>query len=235
MPVRCLTVDDEVPALELLRRHIGQIEDLEIVAECNSAVKAFELLKKEEIHLIFLDIQMPVLTGIDFVRALKHPPRIVLTTAYRDYAVEAYDLDIVDYLLKPISFDRFFKAVERYYQRIAPLANSGVRDVPGLQGDYLFVNINKKNHKLIFADILYVESLKDYVRIHTINARHVVKGNIGSFYKQLPKDQFIRIHRSFVVSKSRISAFGAMELELQDVCLPIGPSYREDLINAINR
>ncbi len=234
MPVRCLIVDDEAPAIDLMRRHINQIEDLSIIAECNSAVKAFDLLKKEAVDLIFLDIQMPILTGLDFVRALKDAPKIVLTTAYRDYAVEAYDLDIVDYLLKPISFDRFFKSVERYYQRLGKTTATFTSEPPSENKQHFYVNINKKNHKIIFSDILYIESLKDYVRIHTSRGKHTVKGNIGSILHALPASDFTRIHRSYIVPKQQITAFGASEVELGEIHLPIGPSYKDKLLKELN-
>jgi two-component system, LytTR family, response regulator len=165
--VRCLVVDDESPAIDLLRNHIKLLHNLELVASCYSAIEAFDVLKKESIDLLFLDIEMPVLKGLDFLKTLQNPPKVIVTTAYREYAVDGYDLDIVDYLLKPISFNRFVKAVDRYYERVQ------VSNLPIVEHKdnttFFYVNVNKKNIKIVFDDILFIESLKDYVRIHTKN------------------------------------------------------------------
>ena len=181
--VRCLLVDDESPAIELIESHIKKLDDFYIVVSCHSAIEAFELIKKEEIDLLFLDIEMPVLKGLDFLKTLKNPPKVIITTAYREYAIEGYDLDIIDYLLKPISFQRFVKAIDRYYERIQIPVKSQLEQ----KSDKLFfyVNVNKKQIKIIFDEVLYIESLKDYIRIHTTNQRLVLKKSevwLRSFY-----------------------------------------------------
>lgn len=226
--IRCLLVDDEPPAIELLERYTSMIEQLEVVGKSYSAVKAFDKLKDTKVDLMFLDIQMPVLNGIDFIKTLKNPPAIILTTAYREYALDGYDLDIIDYLLKPIAFDRFLKAVDRFRERSTPKI---IEKLPTEgQPQHIFFNINKTHHKVILSDILYIESLKDYVRIHTKNERLVVKGNIGSILKQIPESQFVRIHRSFVIALSAVKSFNQSEVVIEGERLPIGSSYREGLI-----
>ncbi|HAS45703.1 MAG TPA: DNA-binding response regulator [Microscillaceae bacterium] len=228
MPVKCLLVDDESPAIDLLKKHISALPDLEVAAACYSVMEAAEVLKHQSIDLIFLDIQMPVLTGLDFLKSVKNLPKVILTTAYREYALDGYDLDIVDYLLKPISFERFFKAVERYYARATP--QQQLQTTASLQASkpsHIYVNVNKKNHKVLFESILYIESLKDYVRIHTTDKALVVKSNIGAIATQLPPEQFLRIHRSFIVALDKVTAYTALDVEIGAIEIPIGQTYRE--------
>lgn len=226
MPVKCILVDDEPPAIDLLKKHLSVLPDIEIVASCYSAPEASEILKKQAIDLIFLDIQMPVLTGLDFLKSVKNLPKVILTTAYREYALDGYDLDIVDYLLKPISFERFFKSVERYYERTAQQPQSSPTLAKAPEPAYMYVNINKKNHKVLFNNILYIESLKDYVRIHTTNEPLIVKSNIGAIAEQLPPEQFLRIHRSFIVATNKITAYTALDVEIGNIEIPIGQTYK---------
>ncbi len=230
--IKCLLVDDEPPAIALLEKYASMIDQLEVVGTSYSAIKAFDMLKDKEIDLLFLDIRMPVLNGIDFIKTLKNPPAIILTTAYREYALDGYDLDIIDYLLKPIAFNRFLKAIDRYRNRIiTPIIQTP--PLPTNQADHLFVNVNRTHHKVILNDILYIESLKDYVRIHTKKDRLVVKGNIGSFMKQIPESHFIRIHRSFAIALAYIESYNQQEVEITGQKLPIGSSYREGLMKRL--
>lgn len=235
--IRCLLIDDEPPAIELLAKYTSMIDQLVVVGTSHSAVKAFDMLRDKEVDLLFLDIQMPVLNGIDFIKTLKNPPAIILTTAYREYALDGYDLDIIDYLLKPISFERFLKAVDRYRDRTLTTAvtknipaNPSVLDSP----DFIFLNINKTHHKVILKDILYIESLKDYVRVHTKKERLVVKGNIGSFMKQIPSNQFIRIHRSYAIALAYVKSFNQSEVDIEGQKLPIGASFRAALMGKLS-
>jgi DNA-binding LytR/AlgR family response regulator len=228
MPIKCILVDDEPPAIELLKKYISSLSDIEIVATCNSAIAASEVLKNQSVDLIFLDIQMPVLTGLDFLKSGKKLPKVILTTAHRKYALESYDLDVVDYLLKPISFERFFKGIERYYQQAEQKPDYlAINDkhIP----DYMFVNINKKQHKVSFKSILYIESLKDYVRIHTTGKPIVVKSNIGTIERLLPKNEFIRVHRSYIVSVNKITAYTTVDIEIDTIEIPIGQTYKEKI------
>lgn len=226
MSVKCILIDDEPPAIELLKKHLSAFSDIEIVATCNSAIEASNVLKKQGVDLLFLDIQMPVLSGMSFLKTTKNLPKVILTTAYREYALDGYDLDIVDYLLKPISFDRFYKAIERYYQQTERKISNVDNTVENLEDSYIYVNINKKNHKVLFDTILYLESLKDYVRIHTTNKSLVVKENIGNILKRLPKEQFIRVHRSYVISLDKITAYTSADIEIGQIEIPIGQTYK---------
>lgn len=230
--VRCLIVDDEQPAVGLLTQYVEMVDGFEVTAFCYSAVKAREILKVTEVDLIFMDIRMPVLSGIDLIKTLRNPPAIVLTTAYREYALDGYDLDIIDYLLKPIKFDRFLKACQRYEERNdtrqAPQSNAQDNE------DHFYVNVNKTHHKIVFADILYIESLKDYVRIHTTTEKLVVKGNIGSFMNQLPEQLFVRTHRSYIICLKHVKAYNQTDIEVGEKSIPIGVSHRKELMERLS-
>ncbi|MEM8901574.1 MAG: response regulator transcription factor [Bacteroidota bacterium] len=222
--IKCLLVDDEPPALELLEKYASMIQQLEVVGTSNSAISAFDFLSQERVDLIFLDIQMPLLNGIDFLKSLQHPPSVILTTAYREYALDGYDLDIVDYLLKPIPFERFLRAIERYKSKHTPAVSPPVE--PSRENEYFFCKVNRTQHKIYFDHILYVESLKDYVRIYTTERAFVVKGNLGSYMKLLPPARFTRVHRSFAVSNQSITAYNHKEVRIGNKKIPIGGSYR---------
>lgn len=227
MSIRCLIVDDEPLAIALIQSHIQQIPQLELIGSCQNALAAFEVLKKEQIALVFLDIQMPVLTGIDFVKSLKEPPAIILTTAHRQYALESYELNVVDYLLKPIPFIRFFKAINKYLDSRTPISSQTIAKGQGPK--YIFVNVNKKNLRIAFEEILYVESLKDYLRIVTKSQNVITKRTISSFEKNLP-DTFCRVHRSYIVNLEEINAYTQQDIEIAEKEIPIGMSYKKNLM-----
>lgn len=228
--ISCLIVDDEPPAIKLIEKYCSLIEQLEVVHTCQSAVHAYDYLQDYSVDLLFLDIQMPVLNGIAFLKSIKNPPAIIITTAYREYAIEGYDLDIIDYLLKPIGFDRFLKAIDRYQHRKKPIE---VASLPTKKEAFIFFNVNKKHHKIIIAEIVYLESLKDYTCIHTNKEKLVVKGNIGTILKELPEANFIRIHRSFAIAFSALKSYNQRQVELNNVTLPLGESYRDAFLNRI--
>lgn len=235
MKTRCLIVDDEPLAIQLLKSHIEQVPNLELVATCNNALEAFEVLKSQAVDLLFLDIQMPMLTGVEFLKSLAQPPKVVFTTAYRDYAMEGYELNIVDYLLKPITFERFFKAINKCFELAqtsslaAPVQNAQIESPVN---DHLFINVNKKYHKVRFDDILYIESLKDYLRIYTTAEPVTTKEKISEFIEKLP-DHFIRIHRSFIVNKQKVTAFTATDVEIGPLEIPIGGNYKFQVMEAL--
>lgn len=225
--IKCLLVDDEPPAITLMQQYVGMVDQLEIVDSVYSAVKAFDILKDTEVDLMFLDIQMPVLNGIDFIKTLRNPPAIILTTAYREYALDGYDLDIIDYLLKPISFNRFLKSIDRYRhrQQITETATQTINEIP----EHIFLTVNRSQHKVILDEIFYIESLKDYVRIHTTKESIVVKGNIGTTLERLSSDRFVRIHRSYAVASKHVKSYNQRELTIADQKLPIGVRYRNQV------
>jgi DNA-binding LytR/AlgR family response regulator len=232
MKIRCLLVDDEPPALAVLRSHIAAVPMLEVVAQCHNAVAAFEALQKHPVDLMFLDIQMPRLSGTDFLRSLRNPPKVILTTAYREYALDGYDLDVVDYLLKPISLDRFLRAIQKVYR----LESNGLATMPApretshAQADrFLYFRVDRKMVKVMVNDILYIESLKDYVRIVTTTRQIVAKQTITSLEEMLPEDGFLRIHRSFIVALDKIDSFSPGYVEVTKKELPVGRHYKHDV------
>jgi len=233
--LKCLLVDDEPPAIDLIDKYISMIDHLEVVGKSHSAVKAFDMLKETPVDLMFLDIQMPVLNGIDFIKTLSHPPAIILTTAYRDYAFESYDLDIIDYLLKPIPFNRFLKAVDRYQQRLPADALPIQKPVTPKQEPHIFFNVNRTRRKVLLKDIMFNESLKDYVRIHTADDKLVVKGNLGSILKLLPVDRFARIHRSFAVAIDCVQSYNQRQIEVAGISLPIGIRFRDAFLSRLTK
>ena len=230
--IKCLVVDDEPLAIKLLDKHIAKIEVLELVATCNNAIKAFEILNTQQVDLLFLDIKMPNLTGIDFLRTLKNPPKTIFTTAYRDYAIESYDLGVVDYLLKPIIFERFFKAVDRFLQ---DQTTSSIQSKETILDDFMLIKSGNKHHKVTIADILYIESLKDYIKIHTIdNKRIVSKYRISEIEQELKDKKFLRVHRSYIINVDKISAFTVNDIEINSTEIPIGASYKEKVVSFLN-
>lgn len=221
MPIKCLLIDDEPPAIELLKKHISLFNNLEVSATAHNAVEAINLLEKHHIDLMFLDIEMPSLTGLELLKTLSNPPKIIITTAYREYAAEGYEFDVVDYLLKPISLERFAKAIDRYQHRVKDLSKK-----PEVTDSFFYVSVSKKNYKVNFADLCFVQSLKDYTRLHLVDKQLLVKGNIGKFEALLPQNLFVRVHRSYIVSLNKISAFTSHDIEIGDIEIPIGVSYK---------
>ena len=228
MKIKCLIVDDEPLAIRLIENHIAKIDVLEVVATANNAMKAFEILSTQQIDLLFLDIKMPNITGIDFLKSLKHPPKTIFTTAYRDFAIESYELDAVDYLLKPITFERFFKSVDRFLRESIITQTQIVENKS--DDDYILIKSAGKNHKIVLNDIIYVESIKDYVKIHKTDGTSVMsKYKIGNLEEELPVKDFVRIHRSFIINKSKITAFSNTDIEVSGIELPIGVSHKEQV------
>lgn len=231
--IKCLLVDDEPLAIKLLEKHIAKIESLEVVATCNNAIKAFEILNTKQVDLLFLDIKMPNLTGIDFLKTLKNPPKTIFTTAYRDYAIESYDLGVIDYLLKPITFERFFKAVDRFVKD----NKTAVEVVPNKEAaeEFMLIKSGNKFHKVIIEDILFIESLKDYIKIHTTNNKKIVsKYRISEIEEELKEKNFLRVHRSYIINIDKISAFTVNDIEVNSTEIPIGASYKEKVVSFLN-
>lgn len=229
MSIKCLIIDDEPLAIEVIASHLKQIAEVDLLGTFQHPLKAFEFVKDHQVDLIFLDIEMPILTGVDFVKSLENPPKIIFTTAHRDYAVVSYELNVIDYLLKPISFIRLFKAINKYKELIGSKAFDPPKEDDSSH-DHIYVNSNKKFIKILFDEILYVESIKDYVRIHLNDRNVITKGSIGNFLEKLPK-KFIRIHRSFIVNTTKVTAFTSLDVEIGAKEIPIGTSYKNDTIN----
>jgi len=237
MKTNCLIIDDEPLARDLMRSHIEKLENFEIVAECADAMKAMQELRDKKVDLMFMDIQMPQITGIEFLKTLKNPPRVVITTAYREYAIDGFELDVVDYLLKPITFERFLKSVNKYYQvaqdELQPATNTNFPDQNPIEEAFIYVKENKRVIKVYLNEIFYIEGLSEYVQIHTGNKKIVTKTSMTNMAEKLPSEEFIRIHKSYIVSTSKIEAFTASCIEIPGKVLPIGRSYKNTVIDAL--
>ncbi len=228
--INCLVVDDEPIARDGMLEYIREVDYLNPVAGCKSAMEAAGLLQKHQIDLIFLDIQMPKLTGIDFLRALVQPPLVIFTTAYAEYALEGFELDVVDYLLKPVPFPRFLKAVEkaRSYLHVAGKEVSVV-------DDFFFIKSNGKIEKIMVADLCYIEAMANYVVIHARQRTYITYLTLHGIEEALPTDQFIRIHKSYLVALSAVQSIDGVELNLEGKVLPISKSYRMEVMNKIEQ
>ena len=223
----CLIVEDEPLARNLLTEYVSKISDLRLVEACSSPLVALEILRKQHIDILFLDIQMPELTGISFLKVLQNKPYVILTTAYSQYALEGYEHDVVDYLLKPITFERFLRAVDKVNQRIQSPSKSVSETPQKSAADFVFVKDGTKLVKIQLGDILYVEGLKDYVAIHTKSQKVVTLQRMKSLEDQLPSDRFIRIHHSFIVAVHAIDAVHKGEVKIGTAMLPVSESYRK--------
>jgi len=222
----CIIVEDEPIAAEVLEDYIRQVPFLKLKKICSDAIYAMETLQNEPVDLIFLDIHLPKLKGLDFVKTLKHPPRIIITSAYQEYALQGYELNVVDYLLKPVEFSRFLTAVNKLKQQDTTKAN---QPIPLATEDraHLFFNVNKKHVKIYLDDILYIESLREYVKITTRDKAILTKIQLGEIEEMLATNNFLRVHRSFIVSKNKIESFSPSEIEINGTQIPVGRNYKE--------
>lgn len=234
--IRCIIIDDEPLAREIIRRYIDDVPMLRLAGECSNAVQAMALLQHQSVDLIFLDIRMPQLNGTDFLRILKNPPRTILTTAYSEHALEGYELDVVDYLVKPIRFDRFLKAVNKAFPVNGNRADvKPAENVEEKKSDsFVYFRADRKMVKVMLSDILYVESMKDYVKVFTPQGVIITKQSITSVEAMLPEKLFVRSHRSFIVAVNRIKSFTNELIELDKAEIPIGKLYRNGVMKVLS-
>ncbi len=236
--IQCLIIDDEPPAQTVLKKYIAEVSPLELAGACNSAVEAISFLQNQPVDLLFLDIQMPGMLGTNFIRTLNNPPKVIFTTAYRKFAVEGFELNAVDYLLKPISFDRFIMGVNKVLQLNLRPVNSGL---PAAETNsennhpFLYLRADRKMVKILFCDILYVESLKDYLKIVTVNKTIITRHSISSLEEMLPKKSFLRIHRSYIVALDKIDSFNGETIDIAKNELPIGRLFKHDVSNQLGK
>ena len=234
MKTKCIIVDDEPLAIEAIAMHIQKFESLKLVASCQDAIKAFDVLRNTNIDLMFLDIQMPEMTGLEFLKSLKNPPKVIFTTAYREYAIQAFDLDVVDYLLKPISFDRFMQAINKYFEGVPKSIINPYNPSKAKESNtHFFVKADKKNVKIKFESVLYIEGLKDYVKIVCKNKTIISKLMIGNLTELLPDNLFLRIHRSFIVYIPNIEAFSSTSIEVPGKEIPIGRNFKNEVLSTL--
>ena len=235
MKIKCLIIDDEPLAQRVIERYAEDLPFLEIVQKFDHAVDALELLKSDKIDLIFLDINMPKLTGIEFLRALKHPPMVIITTAYAEYAIQGYELNVLDYLMKPFSFERFVKAVQKA-QEILRSRNIVPEEMPPQEtgdGDFIFIKSSKKTFRVNFADILYIEALGDYVKIFTNDKMIVSYQSMKNLEKLLPSKMFQRVHKSYIISISKVEMIEGNHIKIKDRQIPIGTNYKAEFEKTI--
>jgi len=231
MKIKTLIVDDEPHAIEVIEKYVENFSEIELVAKCSTAIQAFQLLQQHKIDLIFLDVKMPGLTGTDLVRSLKNPPKVIFTTAYQNYALEGFDLNAVDYLLKPIPFDRFLKAMDKVFDLYKVNHNKiNIAQQPAEQKSdvFLYLRVDRKMVKVNVGDIYWVESLKDYIKVVLKDKVLISKQKISLLEELLPEDKFVRIHRSFIVSMDKIEGYHSYSIDVLGKELPIGRNYKAE-------
>ncbi|TKG94272.1 response regulator transcription factor [Puteibacter caeruleilacunae] len=238
MTIKCIVVDDEIHARKVLEKYISDISHLELVKSCKNALEAMEALRNYDIEAMFLDINMPKLTGLNLLESIKNPPAVVITTAYREYAVDAFDLDVVDYLHKPIPFPRFMRAVSKIEDKLAVRATQKhvVQETitASPAPSFIFVRADKKTIKLNYGDILYMEGLGDYVQIYCKEKKVVTKMKIKDLEELLPENQFPRVHRSYIVALAAIDTIEGNLIRIGNKQIPIGQIYKQSFMSLIN-
>jgi two-component system LytT family response regulator len=237
--IRCLVVDDEPLALNILEDYISKMPFLQLIKATTNPIEALTLVQQGDIDLVFLDVQMPELTGIQFLRIANGKAKVILTTAYPQYALEGYELDVVDYLLKPIAFDRFFKSAQKAQGIIQPAAAKPVAPAEPAQkddfsNDFIFVKTEHKIQKVYLHDILFIEGLKDYISIFTPAERIITLQNMKKMEDALPEKHFIRVHKSYIVSINKIDSIERSRIFIGDKIIPVGDTYREDFFKIVD-
>jgi len=238
MIIRCLIIDDEPLAQRILERYIQDVPGLELVQKCSNALDAIEILKEQKIDLIFLDINIPKLTGLEFLRSLKNPPLVIITTAYAEFAIQGYELDVVDYLMKPFGLERFLKAIQKINDILKPREQPlpEKTTLESQEDQYIFVKSSKKTYRLSLNDILYIEALGDYVKIYTTDRMIISYHSMKNIETLLSPKQFPRIHKSFIASLSKIDLIEGNQVKIKDRYIPIGTNFKaefEKLIRTI--
>jgi two-component system, LytTR family, response regulator len=237
MKINCIAVDDEPPALMQMEDYISKVPFLNLLKTFDNGIDTLEFLRNNEVDLIFLDIQMEGLTGIQLLKVLKNKPRVIFTTAYDQYAIQAFDLDVVDYLLKPISFERFVKAVEKVYdgmiEKNPPLEPESHKHATGEGRTYMFVKTEYRMQRVDFKDILYIEGLKEYLIIKTVAGRVITLQSFKKLEEMLPVSQFIRVHKSYMVALNKIESIERNRIKIADKLIPIGETFRKVFYDAL--
>lgn len=234
MKIRCLLVDDEPPALEVLRSHISNINGLELTASCKNAVEALDILHAKQIDLIFLDIKMPKLIGTDFLKSLTNPPKVIFVTAYREYALDSYELDAIDYLVKPVTFDRFLKAVYKVKRLMGHDDPATTIEYKRNPDAFVYLKVNRSMQKILINEIEYIEGRKDYVKIFlTTKKNFLVKQSISSMENMLSEYSFLRVHRSYMISLDKLTGYKNNDVMLGTKEIPIGRFYKQKVMAAI--
>ena len=227
---KCIIVEDEPLAQNVLKKYIGDQPSLELIAVCNDALEAQAILNKQAVQLIFLDINLPKLSGINFIKTLVHPPLIIFTTAYPEFAVEGFELSAVDYLLKPFSFERFLKAVNKAIEKL-----NGLPQNNGPGNSFIFLKADKKIYKVDLESIEYIEAIGDYMKVMTDSGQLIVNETMKKMQEELPPGLFIRVHKSFIISRNKIKFIEGNFVQVADKSIPIGATYRNDVFTNIEK
>lgn len=231
--IQCLIVDDERVAREILEDFLIKIETVDVVASCSSALEAFKVINTNKVDLIFLDINMPEISGLSFAKSINKNTKIIFTTAYREYALEGFDLRAVDYLLKPISFERLLQAINKFTDENIQTTSEKSTEIIEEKSDYIFVRSDRKMVKINFSKIRYIESLSDYIKIYLVNKTVVTRETISNIEAKLPGNEFIRVHRSFIISLSKVESFTNETIEIGENEIPISRSYKKEVLNRL--
>lgn len=235
MKLNCLLIDDEPPALKVLESHISHINGLEIVAKCSNAIEAINVLHCRTVDVMFLDIKMPKIIGTQFLRSLSQPPKVIFVTAYRDYAVEGYELDAVDYLVKPVSFERFLKAIIKLKKEMGHETVSQTVEYKSNPDAFVYLKVDKIMQKVFINEILFIESLKDYTKVFLTGGKSLlVKQSISSMENLLSVHKFLRVHRSYLVSLQKIYGYNGMSVQLDSQEIPIGRLYKQAVLETLH-
>ena len=234
MKLRCLLIDDEPPALKVLARYISSINGLEIVGQCRNAIEALDILHQKAVDVIFLDIKMPRILGTEFLKNLSHPPKVIFVTAYREYAVDGFELDAVDYLVKPVSFERFFKAITKLNRLMGKETSTVTTGETSKSAAFVYLKVDKDMKKIFVNEIEYIESWKDYVMVFLTGGKHfLVKQSITALENLLSEHMFMRIHRSYIVSLSKITGYNGLSVQLASKEIPIGRLYKQAVMEKL--
>jgi len=226
----CIIVDDEPIAIKVIKEHLGKISNIECIASFADALSTIEIVNLKNPDLIFLDINMPGISGIEFLKSLSNPPKVIFTTAYRNFAVDAFELNAIDYLVKPISFERFLKAINKFLSHIQP---KQYHDKKVDDKDFIVLKADKKNYKIKFLEILFIESLDNYIKVHTIDFSIICYESLRAIEKELSND-FLRIHRSYIINLTKIDVFTTSYVEIGERKFTIGRNYKEDVAKRLN-
>lgn len=228
--VNCIIVDDEPVARDILKSHLQKVDAVTVVATCKNAIEAFNELNSNTIDLIFLDINMPEISGLSFAKSINKNIKVIFTTAYREYAVDGFNLQAVDYLLKPISFERLLQAVNKFLDETVSVEAKASSKIIQEKNNFIFVRSDRKMIKINFSEINYIESLSDYIKIHIAEKTIITRETITNIEAKLPKSDFIRIHRSYIISISKINSFTNEFIEVQKKAIPISRSYKKEVL-----
>ncbi len=230
--ISCIVVDDEPTARDILMSHLSKIDQIQVIATCGNALEAFNCINKQQIDLIFLDINMPEISGISFAKSINTTIKIIFTTAYREYAIDGFDLHAVDYLLKPISFERLLNAVNNYVEIYHKPTNNQVKETS--TNNFIFVRSDRRMKKINFSDIYYIESYNDYLKIYSAKETVVTRESISTIESKLPIQQFMRTHRSYIIAIEHIDSFSNEEITIQHKSIPISRNYKSEVLNRLS-